>query len=234
MELRRDLLIGIGALAVLNILIAFGAIGLFTRMGPAIGRILEENVYSLKASEEMLAILASLAGKPAEPETRQDYLSALKRMRDNVTEADEAPVIERISARSQGTLEGDGPSLQESIRDLRLLGEINRQAMRRVDQEAQRLGAAGAWVAVFIAVLAFLLSALVVRRIHSRILEPFTDLYQVLEAARSGDPYRRCQSAEAPLEVKRIQQAVNALLDERPVDDFSPRSQDARAANVEV
>ena len=58
MRLQRDFLLSVGILVAFNILLAFGAIGLFTRMSPAIERILQENVYSTDAAEEMLALLA--------------------------------------------------------------------------------------------------------------------------------------------------------------------------------
>ena len=44
MEVRRDVLLGVGALFALNLLIAFVSISLFNRMGPVIDRIQSENV----------------------------------------------------------------------------------------------------------------------------------------------------------------------------------------------
>ena len=64
MQLRREFLVGLGILVVLNVLFAFGAIGLLLRMSPAIERILKENVSSGEAADEM-------------PRARNDY--SLKR-----------------------------------------------------------------------------------------------------------------------------------------------------------
>ena len=78
MELRRNLLFSIAALVILNLLLAFGAIGLFGRMGPAIARILQDNVYSLEACEAMLTELARSNGNPAENSARERFEDALQ------------------------------------------------------------------------------------------------------------------------------------------------------------
>ena len=44
MQLRREFLVGLGTLVTLNILFAFGAIGLLLSMSPAIELILQENI----------------------------------------------------------------------------------------------------------------------------------------------------------------------------------------------
>lgn len=54
----------LGGLIGVNLLFAFACIGLFTRMGPAIERILQENMHSIQAAEEMLFILAGSNGRP--------------------------------------------------------------------------------------------------------------------------------------------------------------------------
>lgn len=212
MELRRDFLITVGVLLAFNILLAFVAIGLFSRMGPAIERILQENVYSIEACEEMLSVLASHDGAVPEP-ARGDFRQALLRARQNISESEEPPILDAIESRAAAALAGSPQSTLLVVEDIRRLIRINRQAMGRVDEEARRLGRAGAWSAVFIALLSFAGSMALVRRLSRRVVTPLLELHDTLEAARKGDPYRRCHFSDLPNELRTALKGVNHLLD---------------------
>src|SRR5690606_15230316 len=97
----------------------------------------------------------------------------------------------------------------------RALVHLNRTAMHTVDLQAQRLGTAGAWAAVFVALFSFGASIFVLRRLEGRVVEPLEELGSVLEQVTSGDRFRRCRAFEAPDEIAQALSAVNALLDER-------------------
>ena len=215
MELRRELLLTIGALVLLNLFLAFGAIGLFVRMGPAIERILQENVYSTIAAEEMLAELAEAGGETLTPEARARVGQALDNAKRNVTEEEERPVLAALERALPSAMEVEPDGRRQAVASVRQLIQINRDAMRKVDEEARRLGGAGAWAAVFVGFVSFLLSVFVVVRLQKRVVRPLVDLHQVLEGAREGDRLRRCRLADAPREVIQVTQAVNRLLDER-------------------
>jgi methyl-accepting chemotaxis protein len=214
MKLRTELLVYTALLAGLNLLLAFGAIGLFVRMGPAIERILRENVASIDAAEEILIEFAAASGGMT-PEGRKRVEAALGTIRTNVTEAGESPVIARIEQRFDGAAQGDAEARAAVIEDVRRLIAINREAMTAVDEEARRLGAGGAWAAVFVGALSFGLSLVVIVLLRRRLLEPLLELHAVLSAARGGDRFRRCRAFDAAIEVKQAAQSVNALLDER-------------------
>lgn len=232
MELRRDLLIGIGALVAFNVLLSFGTIGLLVRMSPAIERILQENVYSIAAAEEMLAMVARAGAQPMPAGEQPRFAEALQRAESNITEGEEQEVIARIRGSQAAALAGDMAARIVVVDALQELMRINRSAMRAVDREAQRLGTAGAWSIVFTAIAGFALSLAIIRRLRRRILTPLSDLYRTLEAARAGDPYRRCTAVDAPMEIRRIFHAVNRLLDQQQVDELS-RQETERAQDIE-
>jgi hypothetical protein len=215
MELRRELLLTIGLLVLLNLCLAFGAIGLLVRMGPASELILEENVYSLVAADEMLAELAHAGGAPLAPQARERALQALDNARRNQTEEAEQPVLAALEARLPAALDGDPAAREQTVVSIQQLIRINRQAMRAVDEEARRLGSAGAWAAVLLGFLSFLLSIGVIARLQSRFVRPLVDLHAVLQAAVQGDRLRRCRPSVAPREVIAVTESVNRLLDER-------------------
>lgn len=212
MGLRRELFLTILGVVLLNLVLAFGTIGLLTRMGPAIERILYQNMRSIVAAEEMIAVTAASEGQAlSESESRRLH-DALEEAKSNVTEPGEAPLLERIGARvDAGLPAGERAAF---ISDLRELSFMNFSAMEEADEEAQRLSWAGGWAAVLIGFLSFLLSLVVLSRLHRRVLAPLEDLEQVLRAARHGDILRRCHTHAAPTELKKVLHSVNVMLDE--------------------
>lgn len=214
MELRREFLLTIGALILLNLCLAFGSIGLFVRMGPAIAHILEENVYSIVVAEEMLAELAETYG-PMGPDAISRVRRLLVEAHGNITREEERVVLATLERSLPSVMDGDPDARRQAVRSLRELVRINREAMHHADEEARRLGNAGAWAAVLVGFLSFLLSIVVVVRLQRRFLRPLAELYEVLERARQGDRFRRCKLVDAPQEVVQVMQSTNRLLDER-------------------
>lgn len=235
MDLRREVLLTIGSLVLVNLLLAFGAIGLFVRMGPAIELILQENVYSITATEEILAELAATGGTALPRDARARVGEALQRAQRNVTEDDERPVLDALERRLPAALAGDRASREVVVADLQRLIGINRDAMGRVDEEARRLGSAGAWAAVLLGFLSFLLSLLVVVRLQRSFVGPLIELSQVMDRVHRGDHWRRCHARAAPREVLQVLEAVNRLLDERVQRDHArddPGSEGAGARDA--
>ncbi len=214
MRLRREFLAGVWTLLGLNVLLAFGAIGLLTRMSPAIRDILEENVVSIEAVEVMLSVLA-VSGDEAlvSAENRERFVQAQRRAEANVTESEEIPVLARIEAESRRAFRGERESFPALTRALLELSSINRAAMRKADEEARRLGTAGAWVAVFLAAFSLAAGLLVATRLERRLVYPLTEIDRVLKAIASGDRYRRCNVAGLPSEIRGLFESLNATLD---------------------
>lgn len=215
MELRREFLFTIGALVVLNLCLAFGSIGLFVRMGPAIEHILEENVYSIAAAEEILADLAEAGGSPMGPVQSARVHRLLGKAQGNITREEERAALAALECSLPSAIDGDPDARRQAVTSIRQLARTNREAMHQADEEARRLGSAGAWAAVLVGFLSFLLSVFVVVHLHRRFLRPLAELYEVLEKARQGDRLRRCRMTDAPHEVVQVMQATNRLLDER-------------------
>jgi len=231
---RRELQLGLGALMLFEVVLCFGAIALFSRMAPAIERILQENVYSIEAAEEMLVVLALTADGPAGDDLRRRFQDALQAARDNTTEDEEVPVLNQIERNASRVLNGDRTALAATVEPLRRLVQINRDAMRRTHQEARRLGIAGAWAVVILAVAAFAVSFVVTQRVRSRILAPLDELQAVLRSTREGDSFRRCQLRDAPDELREAMRSINDLLDSRFPTAEEQDTGDAEGMNAGV
>lgn len=219
MPLARIVQWGAWLMIVLNLLMAFGSIWVFTRMAPAIEGIIARNERSLQACEEMLVALAQEPDNVVENIRRATvFNAALKRARNNVTEAAEPAAISAIEVNSPGVFRGDKAAREKTVASIARLAKINREAMVQADFRAQRLGYAGAWGVVFMATCVFFAGIIFKRKIHRSVLRPLEEIHDVISARRSGDVFRRCVAADAPNDVAFVFNGVNELLDAIDID----------------
>lgn len=215
MQIRQQFRFSLTILVLFQLITAFGAIGLLSRMTPAIADILDENEFTIEEAHRMLLVLARRAYEPDRPQLEQEFQQALSRAYENVTEPGEPEALDKLKQYGSAAIAGDTAALRETVDGIRRVVTINREAMLRADHEARRLGTAGAWAAVFLALAALAATVLVGRRLAGRVIDPVTEIYEVTEAARSGDLYRRCRRMDAAPEIARLMESVNMLLDDR-------------------
>lgn len=209
---KRELRVGIGLLLVCQMVMALGAIGLLSRLVPAIDRILQENVSSIESAERMLVALALHEGGD---ELDRDFGEALSRAKANVTEPAEEGLLARIERGAAELAAGDPSAYRPTVEAIQELVSVNREAMRRTRAQASRLSEAGAWAVVLLAMIVFSAGIVVAVRVQRRIIEPLDEMFAVARAAATGDPYRRCQIRDAPAELRQLMATFNEVLDER-------------------
>lgn len=217
MRLRVELGLHLLGLRAAVVMLGFGAVALFGRMSPAIEHILAENVVTLEATEQMLVALADPA-LDAEA-ARADFEAGLERAKANITEDAERPLIdaiERLTPRAFATPSSGARA--RLVGKVVALAEVNRRSMEERDAAARRLGLAGAWAVVVVALLILGLTTLMTRRLEARMLGPLVTLSAQAQKIRSGDVYLRCTEAGAP-EIMELAALTNELLD----NQHSPR-----------
>lgn len=196
-------------LRVAVVVLALAAIALFDRMSPAIERIREENVVTMEAGETMLAVLARPDLEPAAAEER--FEEALLRAQSKLTEREEAPLLESIE-RSWRALQAGEERRAELVGLVEELTAINRRSMERADDDAHRLGAAGAWTVALLSLLILAVTQVFAGRLDDRVVQPLLSVAQVVRAAESGERHRRSPQ-RGPPEVLAISAGLNRLLD---------------------
>jgi PAS domain-containing protein len=211
-NLRTESSISLSLLLTLQVITALCAIVLLSRMTPALEDILQENDFSIRAAEDMLAALASPSHDAARAAAFDD---ALSRARANITEDAERPLIDDLQRLAPASLRGDPNARAQALAALSALTSINRDSMRRADHNAQRLGRGGAWAAAALAIIASILGVLTMRRLNLRLVNPILNLHSVSRAFRDGDTSRRCHQhdTDAIIELSDIAQTLNTLLD---------------------
>ncbi|RDV38790.1 HAMP domain-containing protein [Bradymonadaceae bacterium TMQ3] len=211
MRVRTEITALLIALLSLQILTSLGAIGLLSRMAPAIEQIIEENAYSIIAVEEMLVILGNT---PVSDEDLERFDEAFTRASTNITETEERPAITTIERYHQAALRGDSQARAETTAALSELASINHDSMARMDERAKRMGISGAWAAMILGVVSVFLGLVFARRLLHRIVEPAEDFQATARAFSSGDLLRRVHLDEPPPEFRDTARCMNTLLDE--------------------
>ncbi len=215
MLLARGLRIAAFTLLALHLVSSLAAIGLLGRMRPALERIIERNVASLAATEQMLTVLAAQAGAPATDEVAMRFHESLLVAQSNITEEREPHVVAAIEAESEAALAGDAQAIRRVTEALAELGNINRRAIESADREAQRIGSAGAWTVALLSFVMVAASLVALRQLDHRLLEPLTELHDVLVSLREGRLLRRCRPPpRGSAELSAAMHAFNQLADE--------------------
>lgn len=212
MRVHTEVRLSLAVLLAVQLATTLAAVGLFGRMAPAIERILADNEYSVQAAEEMLAVMARCPhGSPCGEKAA--FTQGLQRVRQNITEAPERPLIAELERDGPLALAGDRPARVRVVQALHRLSDINRDSMASADAEAKRLGVAGGWTAVLLGVLAFALTLVFGRRLHRRVVAPLGDLAHVAGAASGGDLKRRARLVAPAGELEVVGRGLNDLLD---------------------
>lgn len=221
MRLAKAFSLSAWLIVAINLLMAFGAIGVFTRMTPAIAEIISNNERSLKACEEMLTAIVMATSKIGDTENHQhEFKAALDRAKNNVTEGEEPEAIAIISSHYAAAFNGSKKAIIASTEAIIQLSTINRKAMAEADGRARQLGNGGAWGIVFMAIFSFIIGIVFIRQMSNKLLIPLEEIKTVLLEQQSGETRRRCVGVNMSSDIRGIFSIINQLLD-RTIHDFS-------------
>ncbi len=214
MRLTHAVRAGAWLLIGLNLLLAFGAIGLLTRMSPAIDQIIERNGQSIKACEDLITLFALAGDRPFTEASREKALAAVAKIRGNITEPDEPAFLDAMERDLVAAFRGEARTREAVIGNIVQLSRVNQVAMVKADHQAQQLGQAGAWGVMFMAVAAFLAGLFFLRGLNRRVVAPMEEIHAVLRAHRNNEPMRRCTGTNLPQDMQAVFTGVNELLDQ--------------------
>jgi hypothetical protein len=214
MRLQREASLGMGMLIGLQLVLAICAIVLLDRMTPAIGRILDENVASKAAVEEMLAVLAETTESAPGSRAEARFVRALERAIANITEDEEKELVEDIQRDALAVFRGDLEARQRVVAALQRLGDVNRQSMIAADGRAKLLGRTGAWAAAILGAFSLGLGIFAYRRLRLRIELPIEAVRRTLDQVRHDNSQARCPTLlRAPVEIAQVGSQLNWVLD---------------------
>ena len=214
MRLTHAIRTGAWLLIGLNLLLAFGAIGLLTRMTPAIDQIIERNGHSIKACEDIISLFALVGDRPFNETNRDRALAVIAKIRGNITEPEEPAFLEAIERDLAAAFQGETRAREAVIGNIVQLSQVNQVAMVHADRKAKQLGQAGAWGVMFMAVAAFLAGLFFLRGLNRRVFAPLEEIHAVLRAHRNQEFMRRCTGTNLRQDMQAMFAGINELLDQ--------------------
>ncbi len=215
MRAAGEIRAGVGSLVAVQIIVALATIGLLVRMAPAIAQILENDVSSTAAVEEMYASFALRDCGLSITEAESRFEIAQDQAHNSAGAPGEDALVDSLDPDWRKAMAGDCDARDKVAGTLDRISDLNRAQMALADHQARQLGAAGAWAAAILGLVTFATSAIIIRRFTQRVAIPLSEIEAVLISASQGDPYRRCRRIEGPAEYSIIAARLNQLLDRR-------------------
>lgn len=212
MDFSRKYLAGIRLILGTMLIVALTSTFLMERMSTAIKLILNENVYSVEAAEDMIINLALYNISPMDLHQEQ-FMEALTRAKNNITLKGEKTLIHRIEQLVPAAFEGQQRGRRQLIEELENLAVLNREAMLRADEDARFLAIAGGWAIVGLAVVGLLISSRVLTQVQRHAIDPMVEICRGVTDWEQGNRLRRFQVSQSSKDLRRTQETLNHILD---------------------
>ncbi len=200
----------------ISLLIGIGAIFLIERIVPAIDEIMQENAYSVQASNQMLLNLPNSKLNSSMDEQRvARFWRAYQQAVSNITIKGEAELLSAIRESASNLIDGkttEALPLQEQIIQL---SNLNLETMETKNNKAKTIGHAGAWALGFLVILSLLLQLALRAKILLNIIEPHIEISEVIRDYTEGNKQRRANIVEGSREIKEAGRLLNQVLDQR-------------------
>jgi hypothetical protein len=214
MDFERKFFVGARILTFLVVLIAATSVVLLERLASSAREVVQSNTYSIKASEEMLALMAGV--EPfGEDAFAQRFSKALLDAKKHISHPGEAALVETIDQNFELLLAGDqsGQTRKNIIESVIGLSNINRQAVIQADERVSFFSIAGGWAIVGMTLIGLFVGQKMSASIKTSAVEPMIEICRVLSDWDSGNYMRRAQTSKASGDFRHSLDIVNRLLD---------------------
>ena len=180
----------------------------FQRLEPFVSTLNSSNTKSLYYAEQMLSIIS------VKKDIRkfEEYLNLAK---NNITEAGEKEVIEKIDGNYQPSFKGNNLYEDETIENITELSRINRIAMEQAGLRAKKMQTVGIWIIIFPSIFIWIIGLTLLARLKRTFIKPIQELNDVIADYNSGNHMRRCPSYTISKDLQKLYDGLNRILDEK-------------------
>ena len=189
------------------IITAAGIYG-FQRLEPAINLLNSSNTQSLYYSEQMLTSIS--AHKDLNKFEKNLYLA-----KNNITEAGEKEVIDKIASNYLPAFKGNRLAEEEAVNQIAALTKINRQAMEQAGAKAKKQRAVGIWIILFPSVFIWIIGIALLKRLDRTYIKPIQELNDVVFEYNRGNSMRRCPTVTISKDLQKLYDGINKILDSK-------------------
>ena len=188
--------------------IALAGIYGFQRLEPAINMLNSCNTQSLYYTEQMLTSIS--VQKDLNKFEKNLYLA-----KNNITEAGEKEVIDKIASSYLLAFKGNEKMEEETINEIAKLAEINRLAMEQAGAKAKKLRTIGIWIILFPSVFIWIIGIALLKRLNRTYIKPILELNDVIFEYNKGNSMRRCPSITSSKDLQKLYDGINTILDNK-------------------
>ena len=222
MEINKGFSGTFTALVGLNLVLAVITMGLFLRIGPSLDKQFEISQKSLELSGRMLSHLVAMRNESSPPmeEVFRNTLGETKKAETSEAALAYVADIENTFKSELTTTATEAKSTTRNFSNtaqaIQKLIKFHFIAMQKAKSNVEFLSHSGAWIAAFVAWLAFTTALFIYRHTQRSFMKPLEEIHSVLQAAREGDVHRRCTiSNQAAMQLKAIESGLNDILDDK-------------------
>lgn len=214
MDFERKFLIGARVLTFIVVLIAATSVVLLERLASSAREVVQSNAYSIKASGEMLALMAGVASIGSE-EFEQRFSKALLDARQHISHPGEKALIDTIDQSFELLVTGDRSEIgrRKIIDSIMALSNLNRSAVIQADEQVSFFSIAGGWAIVGLTMIGLFVGRKMSANMKASAIDPIVEICRVLSDWDSGNYMRRAQTSKASGEFRHSLDIVNRLLD---------------------
>lgn len=214
MDFERKFFIGARILTFLVVLIAATSVVLLERLASSAREVVQSNTYSIKASEEMLALMAGVEAFGEEAFSNR-FSNALSDAKQHISHPGEEALVDTIGQNFKLLVAGDHSEQRRKkiIESVIALSNINRQAVIQADESVSFFSIAGGWAIVGMTLIGLFVGQKMSASIKTSAVEPMIEICRVLSDWDSGNYMRRAQTSKASGDFRHSLDIVNRLLD---------------------
>ena len=180
----------------------------FQRLEPFVSTLNSSNTKSLYYAEQMLSSIST----KKDIRKFEEYLNLAK---NNITEAGEKEVVEKIEGNYQPSFYGNNMYEEETISDIAELSKINRVAMEQAGLKAKKIQTVGIWIIIFPSIFIWIIGLTLLARLKRTFIKPIQELNDVIVDYNSGNHMRRCSSYTVLKDLQKLYDGINRILDEK-------------------
>lgn len=180
----------------------------FQRLEPFVNALNSSNTETLYYTEQMLS---SISRK----KDLRKFEENLDKAQNNITEAGEKEIIEKIAGNYQPAFNGNEMYEEATVESIAELSSINRLAMQRAGLRAKKMQTVGIWIILFPSIFIWIIGLTLLARIKRTFIKPIEELNDVISDYNSGNRMRRCPSYTYSKELQKLYDGLNRILDEK-------------------
>lgn len=208
MKLGKRIYYSFIIILVCSTVISIAGIWGFQRLEPFVNTLNSSNTKSLYYAEQMLSSISM-------KKDLKKFEENLDKAQNNITEAGEKEVVEKIAGNYQPAFCGNEMYEEATIDNIAELSKINRLAMQTAGLRAKKLQTVGIWIIIFPSVFIWMIGLTLLARIKRTFIKPIEELNDVISDYNSGNRMRRCPSYTYSKDLQKLYDGLNRILDER-------------------